>query len=55
MLYEFRTYTLKPGSIAEFEKRFEAALPGPRETFGTGSVLAHGDRAVESGHSRLAV
>ena len=27
MLYEFRTYTLKPGSIAEFEKRFEAALP----------------------------
>ena len=28
MLYEFRTYTLKPGSIAEFEKRFEAALPG---------------------------
>ena len=27
MLYEFRTYTLKPGTTAEFEKRFEAALP----------------------------
>jgi hypothetical protein len=28
MLYEFRTYTLKPGTTPEFEKRFEAALPG---------------------------
>ena len=27
MLYEFRTYTLKPGTTAEFEKRFGAALP----------------------------
>jgi hypothetical protein len=26
MLYEIRTYTLKPGSIPEFEKRFEASL-----------------------------
>lgn len=27
MIYEIRTYTLAPGSIPEFEKRFEAALP----------------------------
>jgi len=27
MLYEIRTYTLKPGTVPEFEKRFEEALP----------------------------
>jgi L-rhamnose mutarotase len=27
MIYEMRTYTLKPGSIEEFEKRFAEALP----------------------------
>jgi hypothetical protein len=27
MIYEVRTYTLKPGTVAEFEARFEAALP----------------------------
>ena len=27
MIYEIRTYTLTPGSIPEFEKRFEATLP----------------------------
>ena len=27
MIIEMRTYTLKPGSIAEAEKRFGAALP----------------------------
>ncbi len=26
MIYEIRTYTLKPGSVAEFEKRFESSL-----------------------------
>ncbi|MBW1699431.1 MAG: NIPSNAP family protein [Deltaproteobacteria bacterium] len=26
MIYEMRTYTLKPGTVAEFEKRFEASL-----------------------------
>jgi hypothetical protein len=26
MIYEIHTYTLKPGQIAEFEKRFEASL-----------------------------
>jgi hypothetical protein len=26
MIYEIRTYTLKPGSVAEFENRFEASL-----------------------------
>lgn len=27
-IYEFRTYTLRPGTVAQFEKNFEAALPG---------------------------
>ena len=27
MIIEMRTYTLRPGSIAEAEKRFGAALP----------------------------
>lgn len=27
MIYEIRTYTLKPGSVAELEKRFGEALP----------------------------
>ena len=26
MIYEIRTYTLKPGSVTEFEKRFESSL-----------------------------
>jgi hypothetical protein len=26
-IYEFRTYTLKPGSVAQFEKNFAEALP----------------------------
>ncbi len=27
MIYEMRTYTLKPGATGEFEKRFAEALP----------------------------
>ena len=27
MIYEMRTYTLKPGTLAEFEKRFSEAIP----------------------------
>ena len=27
MIYEIRTYTLKPGQTPEYEKRFEASLP----------------------------
>ncbi|MBI2872884.1 MAG: NIPSNAP family protein [Chloroflexi bacterium] len=27
MIYEMRTYTLRPGAIAEFEKRFAESLP----------------------------
>ena len=32
MIYEVRTYTLKPGSVATFEENFAAALP-PREKY----------------------
>ena len=27
MIYELRTYTLKPGKVAEFEERFAKRLP----------------------------
>jgi heme-degrading monooxygenase HmoA len=27
MIYEMRTYTLKPGKVAEFEERFAGRLP----------------------------
>ena len=27
MIYEVRTYSIKPGGVAEFEKRFGEALP----------------------------
>ena len=27
MIYEVRTYTLKPGTVAEFESRFEKRHP----------------------------
>ena len=27
MIYEVRTYTLKPGSVAQFEENFGKALP----------------------------
>ena len=27
MIYEVRTYTLKPGSVPQFEEIFSAALP----------------------------
>ena len=27
MIYEVRTYTLKPGTVAEFEENFAKALP----------------------------
>jgi hypothetical protein len=27
MIYEVRTYTLRPGSVAEFEERFAKRLP----------------------------
>ena len=40
MIYEVRTYTLKPGSVAEFEERFGEALPG-RQEFSPLAALWH--------------
>ncbi|MDF1592024.1 MAG: NIPSNAP family protein [Desulfobacterales bacterium] len=40
MIYEIRTYTLTPGSIPEFEKRFEAALPS-RTTYSELAAFWH--------------
>jgi hypothetical protein len=42
MLYEIRTYTLKPGSIAEFESRFGQALPA-REKYSPLGAFWHTD------------
>ncbi len=41
MIYEIRTYTLKPGSIPEFEKRFEASLAN-RLKYSELAVLTNG-------------
>ena len=29
MIYEVRTYTLRPGTLAEFEERYAKRLPAP--------------------------
>jgi len=31
MLYEVRTYTLRPGTVAEFEERYAKRLPVPTD------------------------
>jgi hypothetical protein len=45
MIYEFRTYKLKPGSLAEVEKRFGAGWV-PQELLAAHRVLAHGNRPL---------
>nr|MCH9673264.1 NIPSNAP family protein [Gammaproteobacteria bacterium] len=40
MIYEFRTYTLKPRSLGEFLKRFGEALP-KRQTFSPLAAFWH--------------
>ncbi|MFQ5860144.1 MAG: NIPSNAP family protein [Dehalococcoidia bacterium] len=42
MIYEMRTYTLYPGSIAEAEKRFGEALPY-REKYSKLTAFWHSD------------
>ncbi|NQW23234.1 MAG: NIPSNAP family protein [SAR202 cluster bacterium] len=42
MIYEVRTYTLKPGSVAKFEENFGAALPH-REKFSKLGAFWHTD------------
>jgi len=52
MIYEMRTYTLKPGTVSEFESRFAERHPY-REAFQAGRILAHRIRPSKPGHSRL--
>ena len=54
MIYEVRTYTLRPGTLAEFEERYAKRLPS-RETLEIGSFLAHRVRSAKSGHPRLSL
>ena len=53
MIIEMRTYTLKPGSIAEAEKRFGDGAAGAREALETRRVLAHRSRPAEPDHPCL--
>jgi len=32
MIYEVRTYTLRPGTLAEFEERYQRRLPSRGES-----------------------
>jgi len=41
MIYEVRTYTLRPGTLAEFEERYEKRLPLREKTLQIGGLLAH--------------
>ena len=53
MIIEMRTYTLRPGSVAEAEKRFGDGAAGAREALQTRGVLAHRSRSAEPDHPRL--
>ena len=53
MIYEIRTYTLRPWSVAEFEERYARAAAVAREALQVGGVLAHRVRAAEPGGARL--
>ena len=53
MIIEMRTYTLQPGTLAEVEKRFGEALPGPPEALEARRILAHRGRSAEPDHPCL--
>src|SRR5215831_8727385 len=55
MIYEVRTYTLRPGTLAEFEERYEKRLPLREKTLQIGGLLAHRIRSAQSGHPRLSL
>ena len=55
MIYEVRTYTLRPGTVAEFEERFAKRLPLRREALQARGLLAHRVRAAQSGYPRLSL
>ncbi len=42
MIYEVRTYTLKPGNVAKFEENFAKALPY-REKYSKLGAFWHSD------------
>ena len=55
MIYELRTYTLKPGSVPEFEERFAKRKPLREKHSKLGGLLAHRVRHVEPGGPHLAL
>ena len=48
MIYEVRTYTLKPGSVAKFEENFGKALPA-RQKYSKLEHFPHGSGLVGIG------
>ena len=55
MIYELRTYDMRPGSIEEFERRVEEA-PAPQDSpVPHGGLLAHVHRPAEPGRPHLAL
>ena len=55
MIYEVRTYDLKPGTVAQYEENFGNALKHREQYSKARGILAHGDRAAEPDHPRLAL
>ena len=53
MIYEVRTYTLRTGTVPEFEERYAKRLPARLKTLQTGGLLAHRFRSAQPGDPRL--
>jgi hypothetical protein len=53
MIYEMRTYDIKPRSLPEVEKRFGEAYEQRKKYSELAGVLAHRDRPAQPDHPRL--
>ena len=53
MIYEFRSYVLKVGSMGRVRGELREGTAHQGEAFEADGLLAHGDRAAEPDHSRL--
>ena len=55
MIYELRTYDMRPGSIEEFERRVEEALPHRTHLSPMAAFWHTSHRPVEPGRPHLAL
>ena len=53
MIYEVRTYDLKPGAVPQAEEAFAEALPYREKFSPIARLLAHRDWTTEPDHPRL--